>query len=66
MAGITTNRPMGGRRGKDEVNRLRKPKERGSKPNRPTQLVGPWEERRNGKSGKSMGYIGKYLCIDNT
>lgn len=41
MAGMTTSKPIGGIRGKDKVNGLRKP-------NGPTwqeqQPVGPWEE----------------------
>ena len=41
MARMAANRPMGGRRGKDEVNTLRKPRERGCKPNGPT-----WQERQ--------------------
>ena len=48
MAGMTASRLMGRIRGKDEVNRPRKTKERGSKPNGPTwqewQLVSSWKE----------------------
>ena len=39
MARITTSRPMGIIRGKDEISGPRKPKKRGSKPNGPT-----WQE----------------------
>ena len=39
MAGMTASKPMERIRGKDEVSWPRKPKERGSKPNRST-----WQE----------------------
>ena len=39
MTRVTASRPMGRIRGNDEVSGLRKPKKRGSKPNRPT-----WQE----------------------
>ena len=39
MTGMTTSRSMERIRGKDEVSRLRKPKEKGSKPNEST-----WQE----------------------
>ena len=39
IAGMTTNWLVGGIKGKDRVNGLRKPKERGSKPYGPT-----WQE----------------------
>ena len=36
MVGMIVNRLIGGIRSKDKVNELKKPKERGSKPNGPT------------------------------
>ena len=49
MVGMTISRPMGGIRGKDRINRLRKPKGKGSKSNGPTwqewQLANSWEEQ---------------------
>lgn len=39
MIGMIARRPMGGIRGKDKVNGLRKPMERCGKPNTPT-----WQE----------------------
>ena len=46
MVGMIASRPMGGIRGKDRANGLRKSKERGSRLNGPTQPTSPWEERR--------------------
>ena len=42
---MTANKRMGGIRGKDRVNGPRKPKKRGSKPDRPTWPTSPWKER---------------------
>ena len=36
MVGMIANRPIGTTRGKSKVNGLKKPKERGNKPNGPT------------------------------
>ena len=56
MIGIIANRPMGRIRGKYEVNRPGKPKERGNRPNGPTWPVGPW-------NGKEMAGIGTQRAI---
>ena len=45
MARMKASKFMGGIRCKDKVNGSRKPKERGNKPNGPTQLASLWEEK---------------------
>ena len=45
MSRMTTNRPKGRIRGKNEVSGLRKSRERNNEPSRPIWPASPWKER---------------------